>query len=130
MTRSTTFFRSTDFIISRAGTFSRKEAILWRGTLKELRSKLATMCCYRYFSRNLAKIYRTAILTNFFLCMQSKSQWSTRQVLFLNSLMLVVTKRHTYLNKPESFSRRICMNELLLPPGIKGLKGVKEIFKE
>ena len=29
---------------------------------------------YRYFFGNLVKIYRTAILTNFFRCMQNKSQ--------------------------------------------------------
>ena len=46
---------------------SNKEAIPRRHTLKELRSKLAfmlKMCCYRCFSRSLAKIYRTAILSN------------------------------------------------------------------
>ena len=44
---------------------------------EEAKSKLATMlkmCCIPdVFSRDLAKIYRTAILTTFFLCMQSKS---------------------------------------------------------
>ena len=50
--------------------------------------------CYRCFSRNLAKIYRTAILTNFFRYMRTKSQWSTHPVVFFNLLMLVVTKGH------------------------------------
>ena len=72
--------------------------------------KLATMvkmCCYKCFTRNLVKIYRTAILTNFFWCMQSKSQWSTHPVVFFNPLMLVVTKdTHIYLNKPGSLSWR------------------------
>ena len=42
---------------------------------------------------------------------------------FLYLLMLVVTKGHTYSNKPS-------MYDLLLPPGIKGLIGVLAIFKE
>ena len=50
--------------------------------------------CYRYFSKNLTKIYRTAALN--FRCMQSKSQWSTHLMVFFNHLMLVVTKEHTY----------------------------------
>ena len=53
--------------------------------------------CYRCFSRNLAKMYRTAILTNFFQCMQNKCQWNTYAVVFFNPLMLVVTTGHTYL---------------------------------
>ena len=104
MTRSITYFSSNVFVIFRLIFFL---IIFWRW--KELRSKLATMLkmhCYRCFSRNLVKIYRTAILTNFFLCMRSKSQWSTYQVVFFNPLMLVVTKQHTYLNKPGSFSWR------------------------
>ena len=47
---------------------SSKETILQKFTLKEPRSKLETilrMCCYRCFSRSLAKIQRTAILSNF-----------------------------------------------------------------
>ena len=55
--------------------------------------------------------------------MQSKSLLSTHQVVFFNLLMLVVTKGHTYSNKPS-------MYDLLLPPGIKGLIGVLAIFKE
>ena len=101
------------------GILSNKEAILWRCTSKELFLvnsskniskkrviKLATMlkmCCYKCFTKNMVKIYRTAILTNFFWCMRSKSQWSTHPVVFFNPLMLVVTKDiHIYLNKPAS----------------------------
>ena len=50
---------------------SNKVAILRRCTLKELRSKLATMlrmCCYRW---------------NFLWCMWSETQWSTHPVVFL-----------------------------------------------
>ena len=66
--------------------FSNKEAILWRCTLKEQRSKLATilkMCCYRCFSKSLAKIYRTANLSNVLWCIWSGIQWSTHSVVFL-----------------------------------------------
>ena len=89
------------------------EGALWRNYFRwPLRgcSSLATMlkiCCCRCFSWNLVKIYRVAILMNFFQCMRSKSQWSTHPVVFFNPLMLVATKGHTYLNKPESLSWRL-----------------------
>ena len=47
-----------------------KAAEVERKILKKLRRKLATNAenalCYRCFSRKMTKIYRTAILTNFF----------------------------------------------------------------
>ena len=83
-----------------------EEAILWRYALKELRSNLTTVLCYKCISRNLAKIYKTTIFMNVFWCMWSKSEWSTPSVVFFNPLMLVFTKGHTYLNKPGSLSWR------------------------
>ena len=71
-----TFFQLDCLCNFQAGILSNKEAILFRGTLKELRSKISTMLkihCVKCFSRNLAKIYKTTILTNFFRCMRSKS---------------------------------------------------------
>ena len=61
-----------------AGILLNKEAILWRCTLKELfwvnhwkttvKQQIFTknVLCYWCFSKNLAKIYRTAILMNYF----------------------------------------------------------------
>ena len=52
--------------------------------------------CYRCFSRNLAKIYISAILKNFFFWMYAKQktvEYSLRGV--FNPLMLVVAKEHT-----------------------------------
>ena len=53
-------------------------------------------------------------------------------MVFFNPLMLVVTKGHTYLNKPASLSWKVSFmyDDFLLPPGAEGLKGVLEIFKE
>ena len=36
--------------------------------------------------------------------MRNNTQWSFHPVVFFNLLMLVVTKRHTYLNKPGSLN--------------------------
>ena len=46
--------------------------------------------------------------------------------------MLLVTKGQTYLNKAASLSWTFCLSmyDFLLPPGIKGLKVILEIFKE
>ena len=99
MTRARFFSFLCNF---QAGILSNKEAILCRGTLKELRSKISTMLkihCVKCFSRNLAKIYKATILKNFFRCMRSKSLTGG----LLEPFMLVVTKGHTYLNKPRSF---------------------------
>ena len=105
MTRSTTFFSSTIFIISRL-LFFLKEGnplkVYFQGAKKEACDYAENALYYRCFSRNLAKIYRTANLPNFFRCMQGKSQWGTYPVVFLDPLMLVVTKGHTYLNKLEA----------------------------
>ena len=81
---------------------------------------------YRCFSRNLAKIYKTAILTNFFRCLQSKNQWSIHPVVLFNPLMLVGTKWH-----PGSLSwsfAYVCMT-FCYHQRVKGLKGVLEIFQ-
>ena len=100
MTRSTIFFSSTIFQILRLLFFlirnQSSEGVRWRSKEASLHSENAL--CYRCFSRNLAKIYRAAVLTNFFRCMQNKSQWSTYPLMFFNPLMLVVAKGHTYLN--------------------------------
>ena len=64
------------------------------------------------FFRNLAKIYRTAILMNFSWCLRTKSQMSVYVMAFLNPLMLVVTDGHKYLNKSRRLSWRfpeVCM---------------------
>ena len=48
-------------------------------------------------------------------------------------VLLVVTKGDTYLNKPGGLRERVakvCMTFCLLPPSVKGLKDVLEIFKE
>ena len=52
-------------------------------------------------------------------------------VLF-NLLMLMVTKEHTYLKKPEVLVKELLLNmhDLLLPAGVKGIIGFLEIFKE
>ena len=109
ITRSTTFFSSSVFVISRLVFFlirrQSSEVVLWRS--KEVSLQLFWKCgVLQSFSRSLAKIYRTAILTNFFLCMWSKSQWSTQLMVFFNPLMLMVTKGHTHLNKPAIFRWR------------------------
>ena len=46
--------------------------------------------------------------------------------------MLVMTKGHTYLNKPGSLGRGFAlrMHDLLLPAGIKGLKNVLKSFRK
>ena len=78
---------------------SNKERILRRCTLKELRSKLVTMlkmCCYRCFSRRLAKIYRTAFLSNFLMYVKRNPVEQSLGGVF-NPLMLVVLKGHIYL---------------------------------
>ena len=90
----------------------------FEGAKKQACNYVEDVLCYRCFSRNSVKIYKTAILMNFFQFMQSKSQWSTHLVVFYNPLMLAVTKGHKYLNKPGSLS--IC--DLLLPPGVERLK--------
>ena len=47
------------------------------------RNYVENVLYYRCFFRNLAKIYRTAILKNYFGCMPSKYQWSTHPVVSL-----------------------------------------------
>ena len=89
------------------GILSNKEGILWRRSYFEEAQKEAcnyakNVLCHRHFSRNLVKIYRKAILTNFFWRMRSKSQQSTHPVMFSNPLMLVVTKGNTYLKSQSS----------------------------
>ena len=69
-----------------------------------MRKYSENLSCYRCFSRNLPKIYRATILWNLFRCMWYKSQWRTRPTVFYNSLMLVVTRGHIYLNKPASLT--------------------------
>ena len=87
--RSTVFSTSIVFEISRLVFFlirrQSSEAVLWmsyflwtpRKTLvkEHVFTRVASVWqCYRCFSRNLAKIYRTAILKYFFGCMRNKSQ--------------------------------------------------------
>ena len=55
--------------------------------------------------------------------MQSKSQWSTHLVVFINPLMLVVTKGNTHTETD-------LQTNLSLPQAVKELKGVLETFKE
>ena len=55
--------------------------------------------------------------------MQSKSQRSTHPVVFINPLILVVTKGHTHTETD-------LQTNLSLPQGVKELKGVVETFKE
>ena len=55
--------------------------------------------------------------------MQSKSQWSTHLVVFINPLMLVVTKGQTHTETD-------LQTNLSLPQAVKELKGVLETFKE
>ena len=64
--------------------------------------------CYRCISRNLAKIYKTATLTYFFWCMQSKSWQSTHLVMFFNPLMLVRVNEMTHMLKQtwNSYSKK------------------------
>ena len=59
------------------------------------------MLCYRCFSSNLPKIYKTAILKNFFWCIRCKNQWSSQIVVSFNPLMLWQQQEHTYLNRPR-----------------------------
>ena len=79
------------------------EGAIFGETLKtSVKERIFTIC----FSRNLVKIYRIAILTNFFQCMRNKNQRSTHHtVVFVNHLILVVTKghknRHRYLTNLE-----------------------------
>ena len=94
MTRSTKFFSSTVFIISRQ-VLGNPLKVYFEGAKKQACNYAENALYYRCFSRNLARIYRTAILSNLFWCMQSKSQWSTHLVAFFNPLIMVVTKKHT-----------------------------------
>ena len=55
--------------------------------------------------------------------MQSKGQRSTHPVVFINPLILVVTKGHTHTETD-------LQTNILLPQGVKELKGVVETFKE
>ena len=55
--------------------------------------------------------------------MQSKNQWSTHAVVFINPLMLVVTKGHTHTETDLH-------TNLPLPQAVKEQKGVLETFKE
>ena len=101
-----------------------KEAILGEPLEKQACHYAENALCYRYFSRNLVKIYRTAILMNIFWYMQSKKQGSTHPVVFFNPLMLVAIKWHKYLNKPASLSWRfaqVCIT-LCYPVVLKGQK--------
>ena len=92
--------------------------------------KLATLlkCFYRCFSRNMVKIYRTAILTNYFRCIKSKSQWSTHPVLFFNPLMLVVTDKIQTQTNLEVLVEGLLkyLWPFLTTRVFKGLKGVLE----
>ena len=71
-------FSSNVFVRKKLHILSNKEAILWRCTLKAFK---ALQVCnyaenalyYKCFSRTMHKIYRTAILTNFFRCMRNKA---------------------------------------------------------
>ena len=110
------------------GILSNKEGILWRRSYFEEAQKEAcnyakNVLCHRHFSRNLVKIYRKAMLTNFFWCMRSKIQQSTHTVMFSNPLMLVVTKGHTYLESHSS--HQLCSVKKLFRE-----KAVSENFQE
>ena len=135
MTRSTTFFSSTVFVTSRLVYFLiRRESLLkvyFEGAKKEGCNYDENALCYICFSRKLIKIYRKAILMNFFWCLWSKSQWSIYLMVFFNPSMLVVTKGHKYLNKTGSLSLRLPKYVWpLLPPGIKVLKGALKIIMQ
>ena len=91
---------------------------------------LKNALCYSCFSRNLAKIYRTSILTNFSRC-NTKQKPVEHLVVFLNLLMLVVIKGHTYLKKLAKFlDGSLLKYDSSLLPDLKGLKCVLETFKE
>ena len=55
----------------------------FEGAKKQACDYAENVLCYRHFSSGLAKIYRTAILSDFLWCMQSETQWSTHPVVFL-----------------------------------------------
>ena len=55
--------------------------------------------------------------------MQSKHLPSTHPVVFINPLILVVTKGHAH-------TETVLQTNLSLPQGVKELKGVVETFKE
>ena len=63
-----------------------------------------------------------------------KRKWNQlSQCVFFNPLMVIVTKGHTYLNKPEVLSEGLlkCVWPFVTTiPGVEGFKGVLEIFKE
>ena len=102
----------------------------FEGATKQACHYAENALCYRCFFGSLAKIYRTSILMNFG-CVGTKIQWNNHPVMFFNTLVLVVTKGHNYLNKLGSRSRRfasVCTT-FCYHQG-KGLKGVLEIFKE
>ena len=68
----------------------------FEGAKKQNRNYDENVVLQMFFS-SFAKIYTTAILTNCFRCIRSKSQWSTHPVVFFNPLMLVDTM--TYILK-------------------------------
>ena len=81
---------------------------------------------YRCFSRNLAKIYRTAIFSD--VC-EAKTigvltQWC------LGSFNAGCSKRTCIPKQTCNSQLKVCLSmyDVLLPSGIKGLKGVLEIF--
>ena len=66
-------------------------------------------------------------------CLSAKQKpvESTHLMAFFNHLMLVRTKQHIHLNKIGSLLK-VCLRryDLLLPPVVKDLIGVLDIFKE
>ena len=80
----------------------------FEGAKKQACNYAKNVLCYRCFFGSLARIYRTAILMNFG-CVRTKIQWNNHPVVFFNTLMLVVTEGHNYLNKPGSHSRRFAV---------------------
>ena len=46
----------------------------FEGAKKQACNYAENVLCYRHFSSGLAKIYRTAILSDFLWCMQSETQ--------------------------------------------------------
>ena len=132
VTKSTIFFRSNAFVVFRLVFFVIRrqslkvhfEGAIFGEHLEKHQCKSAfsvqfqaqnyaeNVLCYRCFSRNLAKIYRKAISTNFSRCMQSKNQPSTHPVMFINPVILVVTKGYTH-------------TETVLQTNLSLLQGVK-----
>ena len=99
----------------------------FEGAKKQACNYSENAMCYRWFSRNLAKIYRPAVLMNFFRCMRRKSHWSTHPGVFFNPSVPVVKKGHII---KQTWKLKVCLRlSWLLPPDVNPNLGSSLIIR-